>query len=233
MSKALRTLPDREASFVSNTAMECSAQPEVADMRFSALLGKEDWQRLPDAVQARFSKSLQGTTSTTYKGVIVEARFHWVGRLLSQLARIVGGPLPLSADTGVPATVVVTEDASHQGQFWTRIYGRRNGRRNGGQHFPQVIQSSKRFQGSTGLEEYLGFGLGMALTVEADAQGIHFLSDHFFLQFVNTKFRLPQWLSPGRVKVSHIDQGEEGFSFELLLEHPLVGELVYQKGVFR
>jgi hypothetical protein len=61
----------------------------------------------------------------------------------------------------VAAVVTVTEDAQAGGQFWTRMYNRAHG-------FPQVIHSSKRFAGPTGLEEYLGWGFGIALAVSAD-----------------------------------------------------------------
>ncbi len=55
----------------------------------------------------------------------------------------------------MPAVVSVTEEAAKGGQFWTCPYGRARG-------FHQVIHSSKRFAGATGLEEYLGRGFGIA-----------------------------------------------------------------------
>ena len=74
--------------------------------------------------------------------------------------RLIGGPLPIDrASVHVPSVVTVTEDKASGGQIWTRIYGRRKG-------FPQVVHSSKRFAGPTGLEEYVGYGVGMTLTVQ-------------------------------------------------------------------
>src|SRR5450432_4089613 len=123
--------------------------PDVirCDLRFRALLSDEDWGRLPLATWRRFSKRLADGKTAIYVGEVVEVRFSRIGWWLAQLARLIGGPLPTCGDANVPSIVTVTEDAATGGQVWTRIYGRRNG-------FPQVIHSSKRFAGRTGLEEY-------------------------------------------------------------------------------
>jgi len=96
-----------------------------------------------------------------------------------------------------------------------------------------VIHSSKRFCGPTGLEEYLGAGFGIALNVSADEQALHFHSDHYFVQLGRRRFRLPRWLSPGQLSISHIDFGAEWFAFVLVLDHPLAGEIFSQAGMFR
>lgn len=196
------------------------------DFRFCALLGAAAWSRLPPAVRARFSKRLAPHAAMTYVGTIVDGRRTLPGTLLAQLCRLIGGPLPLDADVGVPAVVTVTEDGASGGQFWTRLYGRLRG-------FPQVIHSSKRFAGPTGLEEYLGGGFGIALTVSADEQALHFHSDHYFLALGDLRFRLPRWLSPGALTISHVDQGDDCFAFVLSLRHPLLGEIISQTGMFR
>ncbi len=149
-----------------------------------------------------------------------------VGWLFAQMARIVGAPLPLSRDADVPAVVTVTEDLVGAGQFWTRQYGRRNG-------FPQVIHSAKRFAGKTGLEEYLGCGLGMALTVDGDDKALHFRSAFYFLSILGLRIMIPAWLSPGSTTVTHADLGDGNFAFVLELVHPWLGELICQSAVFR
>ncbi|MBL7372815.1 DUF4166 domain-containing protein, partial [Escherichia coli] len=90
-------------------------------------------------------------------------------------ARLIGAPLPLGTDIGVSASVSVTADADGQGQYWTRQYGRAQG-------FPQVIHSAKRFAGPTGIEEYLGLGVGIALRLEEAGGALLFVSDHYFLK---------------------------------------------------
>ena len=197
----------------------------LGDLRIRRLLSSAEWAALPDAVRRRFSKRLAGGRTALYVGEIVEARISRAGWMLAQAARLIGAPLPTSVDIGAPATVAVTEDGPSGGQFWTRIYGRRRG-------FPQVIQSSKRFRGPTGLEEYLGHGVGMALTVDVTDGALHFRSDHYFIEILGRRIRLPRWLAPGQVTVSHIDRGNGRFVFVLEVRHPLLGELVHQSGRF-
>lgn len=197
----------------------------IEDIRFRALAGAEAWNRLPTAVRARFERHIGPGATILYAGEVVECRMSRCGRALAQLVRLIGAPLPLSSDAFVPAVVSVTEDPASGGQFWTRVYGRRRG-------FPQVIHSSKRFAGPTGLEEYVGCGIGIALRLEAEGEALHFLSDHYFLRVGPARLRLPRWLSPGRMRVSHVDCGHGSFAFVLSLVHPLLGELVRQTAMF-
>jgi Domain of unknown function (DUF4166) len=128
--------------------------PVLGDLRFRALLSEEKWHQLPWRVRRRFSKRLAGGETAIYIGEIVEAHLSKIGWWLAQALRLIGGPLPISRDVNVPTIVSVTEDMGTGDQVWTRIYARRKG-------FPQVIHSAKRFAGRTGLEEYIGFGVGM------------------------------------------------------------------------
>jgi hypothetical protein len=107
---------------------------------------------------------------------------------------------------------VVTEDAQCGGQLWTRIYGCAG-------EFPQVIHSAKRFSGPTGLEECVGRGVGMALTVHVVERALVFRSAWYFLRAFGATLRLPGFLSPGRVEVT--------------LVHPWFGEALRQVAFFR
>ena len=201
------------------------APAAVGDLRFRALAGEETWSRLPAAVRARFERHIGPGATILYAGEVIECRISRTGRWLCQLVRLIGAPLPLSTDTLVSAVVSVTEDPASGGQFWTRVYGRRRG-------FPQVIHSAKRFAGPTGLEETVGCGVGIALRLEVEDGALHFLSDHYFLQIGPARLRLPRWLSPGRMRASHIDCGHGAFAFVLSLVHPRLGELVRQTAIF-
>ena len=197
---------------------------EVArlDLRFRALLGATAWARLPAAVRARFAHRLGENAVVGYTGTVLECRVNRAGWLLCQACRLIGAPLPLCREAGMPAAVVVTDDPVTGGQHWTRLYGRSRG-------FPQVIRSTKRFAGKTGLEEYLGAGFGIALRVRGDAGALHFDSDHYFLALGPVRLRLPRWLAPGDLVISHVAQDDGSFDFVLALRHRWLGELIAQR----
>jgi len=196
------------------------------DFRFHALLPDEEWGRLPLAIWRRFSKRLGDGKTVVYVGEIDEASFGRIGWWLAQIARLIGGPLPTAAETGVPMIVTVTEDAATGGQIWTRICARRRG-------FPQVIHSSKRFAGPTGLEEYVGYGVSMALRICVEHEALLFRSAGYALQVGGLRLPLPEWLTPGDLTVTHSDLGGGAFRFTLEIVHPRFGRLVRQSAVFR
>ena len=196
------------------------------DHRFHALLSDADWGRLPLAIWRRFSKRHADGKTVVYVGEIDESFFSRIGWWLAQLARVIGGPLPTGTETGVPMIVTVTEDAASGGQIWTRICARSKG-------FPQVIHSSKRFAGPTGLEEYVGYGISMALRISVEREALVFRSVHYSLQAGRLRMVLPSWLTPGDLTVTHSDLGGGTFRFTLEIIHPRFGRLIRQSAVFR
>jgi len=198
----------------------------LGDLRFRALFADDDWHLLPPAVRRRFSKRLAGGRTMIYVGEVVETRISHIGWCLAQVARLFGGPLPTSRDVNVPSVVTVTEDMATGGQIWTRLYARRNG-------FPQIIHSSKRFSGPTGLEEYLGRGLSVALRVRVRGDAFVFCSDGYFFQAFNRRWRVPNWLSPGTLTATHAECSDGRFEFRLEVNHPRFGLLISQSAVFR
>lgn len=202
----------------------CVNRP-VADLRFRTLMGAKAWDNLPEAVKARFGKRLGPGQSVNYAGQVLECRRNLSGWILAQMCRVIGAPLPLEREGGVAAVVSVTEDGASGGQVWTRIYARKRG-------FPQVIHSVKRFAGTTGLEEYLGAGFGIALEVHAMPHGIRFESRRYFLQLGNRRLTIPRWIAPGHLTVEHEDIGDGRFTFTLALRHSLLREVLYQRSLF-
>ena len=196
------------------------------DHRFHDLLPDEEWGRLPLAIWRRFSKRFADGETVVYVGTIEEASFTPIGWWLAQLARIIGGPLPLCTETGVPMVVTVTEDAASGGQIWTRICARSNG-------FPQVIHSAKRFAGPTGLEEYVGYGVSMALRISVEHEALVFRSVGYSLQIGPLRLPLPPRFTPGDLTVTHSDLGGGVFRFTLEIVHPRFGMLIRQSAIFR
>jgi len=196
------------------------------DYRFRRLVPRADWDALPGDVRRRFSKRLTGQAVAAYSGEIVWTRLSGAGWLLAQVCRLIGAPLPLAASGPAPAAVAVSEDRRSGGQYWTRLYGRKAGH-------PQVIHSAKSFAGPTGLEEHIGRGFGMALTVRAEADALIFTSDHYFWRLGQLRLRLPRWVTPGETMVTHQHLGSGRFAFDLKVTHALLGELVNQHGLFR
>lgn len=207
------------------------APAELGDLRFQALLSNDAWAVLPAGIRRRFSKRLAGGNTVVYTGHVVETHISRAGWWLAQAARLIGAPLPTATDAGVPSVVTVTEDAATGGQIWTRLYARRNG-------FPQVINSSKRFSGPTGLEEYIGCGISMALTVAIEPNALVFKSAGYFVMLGNRRLRLPRWMTPLDLRITHSELGEPArdagcFEFKLELANPALGVLIRQVAVFQ
>jgi hypothetical protein len=161
-----------------------------------------------------------------YTGEVLETTMSRAGWLLAQAARLIGGPLPLMRNRHVPAVVAVTEDHASRGQIWTRLYGRPG-------RFAQVVHSCKRFAGPTGLEEYVGHGVGMTLTVAARAGALIFRSQDYFVELLGRRFRLPAWFTPGVTMVTHAELPDGRFAFTLQVIHPRLGLIMRQMAMFR
>lgn len=201
------------------------ADASLGDLRFRALMPEAEWNSLPAGIRRRFSKRLADGKTVTYAGNVLETRMSRLGWLLAQASRLIGGPLPTSRDA-LPSVVTVTEDMAGGGQIWTRLYARRHG-------FPQVIHSAKRFGGDTGLEEHVGMGVGMALTISAENGALVFRAARYFLALGRWRLVLPPWLTPGALTVTHAECGDGRFLFQLDVIHPRFGALIRQSAMFR
>ena len=214
------------AAFKAQELHAPGSEPELGDLRFRALMSEADWLALPLSIRRRFSKRLAGGRTVVYVGETLTNEMSRAGWLLAQVARLIGGPLPLVRDAHAPSVVTVTEDVATRGQHWTRLYARKRG-------FPQVVHSSKRFAGPTGLEEYVGRGVGMALTIHVEEAALVFRAAHYFMQLGAWRIRLPRWASPGSLSVTHAELGDGRFLFKLDIIHPRLGRLICQTAAFQ
>jgi hypothetical protein len=208
-------------------AVRESPGPEaLRDERFQSLLAPEDWASLPAPVRRRFSVRLGNAQSVVYVGEVAETRVSLAGRAFAQLARLIGAPLPFESGGRTASAVMVAEDEQIGGQLWTRVYAREG-------QFPQVIHSAKRFDGPTGIEECVRFGVGMALTIHVESRALVFRSAHYFARIAGRRLRIPHWLTPGELEVVHREERDGRFSFTLTVRHRLFGEIIRQIAFFR
>jgi hypothetical protein len=212
-----------ETEWLEQNAPERATKPG-ADLRFRSLMAEADWAALAPPIRRRLSKRVADGVTTVYAGRVLQTRMSRAGHVLAQAARLIGGPLPTATDVGVPSIVTVTEDFASGGQIWTRLYGRRRG-------FPQVIHSAKRFSGPTGIEEYLGFGISIALRMAQRGGAVVFESHSYWLHFFG-RIRLPSWLAPGTLTAAHAERGNGRFLFTLELRHRRLGTLIHQQVEF-
>jgi hypothetical protein len=91
----------------------------------------------------------------------------------------------------------------------------------------------KSFSGPTGLQEYVGFGITMALRISVSDDALVFKSAGYALQLGPLRMPLPEWLTPGDLTVIHSDLGGNAFRFTLEIVHPYFGRLLRQSAVFR
>jgi Domain of unknown function (DUF4166) len=180
----------KQAALATPDIVRDDVASSLGDLRFRALLSDDDWAALPLPIRRRFSKRLAGGHTLVYVGEVLETRISRAGWWLAQAVRLIGAPLPTCCDAHVPSVVSVTEDMATGGQIWTRLYARRK-------NLPQVIHSSKRFAGPTGLEEYVGYGIGRALTLHVEDAALVFRSAGYFVELGRYRIWLPRWLTPG------------------------------------
>ena len=197
----------------------------LRDFRFRQLIGEEAWSQLPSAVQLRFSKCKAPGELALYSGEVTFTKLNFAGLILSRLVWLIGRPLPDRNGATGPAVVIVVEEPALGGQSWTRSYARSG-------LPPHVIHSVKRFGGPTGLEEYVGFGVGMTLRVCVEDRALVFRSDRYFLEGFGLRLYLPRFFEPGRMEIRHEDVGGGAFMFRLGLVHRLFGQMLVQDARF-
>ena len=196
-----------------------------AENRFADLAGGA-WKDLPTHIRRRFSHHLAEGDRVIYVGEVGGTHMSLLGRLIAQVAQLVGAPLPLEESGQMPVTVLVTGCESLGGQVWTRIYHRARA-------VPQVIQSIKRFGGVTGLEEIVGGGVGIRLTLSVHNRTLVFRSAGYFVRIAGMQLSLPDWLTPGVIEVIHREESLGRFSFWLSVTHVWAGRIIDQVAFFR
>ncbi|HEX7970000.1 MAG TPA: DUF4166 domain-containing protein [Stellaceae bacterium] len=194
------------------------------DPSFRNLLGELAWRRLPSAVRERFAWKPAPGTEIRYVGVMTVVRASAAGWLIAQGCRLLGTPLAPHRGSDVSVTVTLRPDGDGHGIVWERLY-RFAGRA------PVRCVSVKKATGD-GLVECVGGGVGMWLKLSERDGELHFRSTGFFWRRGRLCFALPRWLWPGEMHVVHADLGGGWFRFRIAVRHPLLGEILFQDGIF-
>ena len=200
-----------------------SVGPRLTDGSFRALLGELAWRRLPRAVQERFSWKPAPGAEIRYAGVMTVVRSSVAGWLLAQACRLIGTPLAPYRGGDVPVTVTLSLD-EEGGIVWDRLY-RFPG------HAPVCCRSVKKAT-AEGLIECVGAGIGMWLKLSEQKGELHFRSTGYFWRRGRLRLAVPRWLWPGEMHVVHADLGGGWFRFRIAVRHPLLGEILFQDGIF-
>lgn len=194
-------------------------------MGIRSLIGAAAWRRLAPAIRERFGKSPAKDEVRIYRGTMEKVTCTWFGLALAHLGRPLGAPMAWKTGEKVPCDVHVYEDP-RGGVVWERRY-------DFGDPRSVVAKTTKRCDGRGRLLECFGVAAGMTLRVFEKDGELHFLSENFFLRLGNWKVVLPVLLSPGTLHVAQKDEGEGEFRFTMDVEHPVLGRIAAQDGVFR
>ena len=192
-------------------------------MDYQRLLGADAWARLPRTVRHRFDHP--SLREVSYVGCFETVEASFAGRCLAILCRYLGVPLVALVGENVPALVRVYGDRAG-GSVWERSYYFAN-------RPSRTVRSAKRLERDNTLVECLGLGLRMRLTLAVVGTELHFRSDGYYWDCLGFRVPLPRRWLPGETLVVHRDEGDGWFRFILSIEHPLLGRIAYQNGLFR
>ncbi|MBC8027175.1 MAG: DUF4166 domain-containing protein [Steroidobacteraceae bacterium] len=184
------------------------------------LLGAAAWQRLPEAVRARF---VETAADVTYAGAFEVVSASGLGRFFAWLGTLVG--TPVVPRTGANLAARVTVRATRDGVEWKREYGWEDGGKS-------VVTSTKLVRDGE-LIERLPARLNMPLTVREENGVMVFESRGYFFDLGwGIRLPLPAFFSPGMTRVEHVDLGHGWFRFTLIVVHPWFGDMFFQTGRF-
>lgn len=205
----------------STPAATTAAASQAHPLDLAALVGPAGWNRLSPAIRRRFAAA---HADVTYQGSMTLQRSA-IGRCFALLACFLSSPLVAKAQTDVPVQVRVSGNGTG-GVVWERHL------RLAGQARAQVVRSTKLCGPRGGLEERTDGGLSMALDVVEENGALVFYSRRYFLALGSLCLPIPAWLTPGRCRVEHRDEGPGQFRFTLDMVHPVWGCTFHQTGVF-
>lgn len=200
------------------------AESRIISNDYRSLLGEEAWDNLHPHIRHRFSLEYL-LQPVTYTGIMDLVYLSPAGKLLAQVCRLAGTPLALHSASDVQMRVDVYADAKRGGIAWERHYLYRDFK-------ADRVVSTKRIYPVRGLVELIGAGFGMYLSVSVQDRAIVFRSCGYFWQLGKLRITLPDSVSPGNTTVRQRAFDDGRFQFTLDVDHPLLGKICQQRGVF-
>lgn len=202
--------------------------PPIQFKSYQALLGK-DWKKLHPDIQKRFTPSY-GQHKHQYRGRMSTIFLSFAGKLFAQCCRLIGKPYCLRSGVDIPIEVKVFPDPKKAGITWDRFYYYQNPR-NKTKTIVDRVRSTKCLT-NNGLVEVIGFGMGMALQLSVENEALVFTSRHYFINIFGKQIKFPHLLTPGLTVVKQKALGNHTFEFSLSCDHPFLGRVFWQTGVF-
>lgn len=189
---------------------------------FRRLVRGGGWQKLSPAIIERFDAMAVGKCTHNYAGSMIVRRSRF-GLMFSYICKLFGSPLV--AGQAASAKVDVSVFQKGEGICWQRVFYFNN-------KAPITVSSLKVVDSKHGLMERVGSGLNMILDVYEEDGNLHFVSNKYCIKIGSFYIPLPSILTPGRLHVAHIDEGNGAFRFRMSFEHSYFGQTFYQDGVF-
>ena len=197
----------------------------TCDTVYRDLLGAAAWSRLQPEVRQRFSVRPAGNEQIRYTGVMHMVELSFAGWLFAQLCRMFGTPLAPHRGKNVRMNIELAWDENLQGVSWHRTY----------YFIPDkefTVRSTKSHGDEHDLIEHIGHGFSMRLKLSERSGNLVFTSTHYEFALAGFRIRIPALLTPGVTTVTHEQISGDRFRFILSVDHPLLGNTIFQDGEF-
>lgn len=186
------------------------------------------WETLHEDIRARFTMAPTATRQsfTGTMQVIDRSAAGWLVAKLIAFVRI----LPCVRASNVPFAFNLSSAAPAAAGGWIkeRLYDFADG--------VFAFRSVMSLHPRAGLIEQFPWGLGMKIRLVVGGEAgstLYFLDDGYFLKVGSVRLPLPRWCTVGRFKLAHRNIDRDNFEVEINLDHPLLGQLFHQHGVFQ
>jgi hypothetical protein len=197
----------------------------TCETSYRDLLGREAFARLKPEVRQRFSVRPGRHEHIRYTGIMHSVELSFAGWLFAQFCRLFGTPLAPYRGKNVRMDIDLAWDETLHGVVWNRAY-----------YFvpdkKYTVRSTKSRGANGRLIEHIGRGLSMRLKLSERAGMLVFTSTRYQFDIAGFRIGIPALLTPGVTTVVHEQIEGDRFRFILSVDHPILGNTIYQDGEF-